>query len=96
MNWVRNHPTGSGSWVRLDTHKIAVTVWRLALDLNTGAPVGWIKNWGTGTMPSDNRLVVALKAQFYGLDGVPIGTPIESTVSSVRVHVDVEEEAAPQ
>jgi hypothetical protein len=91
---VKQQPTATGSWVRIDRKRVAVTLWRLATDPDTGAGVGSIKNWGIGTMPSKNQLRVEIKSQFYDLDGVPVGMPVQAVVTSERVLPEVEEAAA--
>jgi hypothetical protein len=88
--FVKTLPTGSGSWMRVGRNRFAFTVWRILLDADTEVVAGTAKHWGVVTLLSRNELSGAVKAQYFGLDGLPITPVLEGTVSETRVAVEVE------
>jgi hypothetical protein len=85
---VRPLPVGSGTWLRTGRGSFAVTVWRLLVNADTGAPAGLGKFWGRGRVLETGQLSVAMRVQYFDIGGEAISPVMEAEVTEHRIAVD--------
>ena len=83
--------SGHGNWIRIGKNKFAFTAWRFMTGAD-GKPVGKAKFWGTVTLDAENQMSGTMNAQYYWLNGAPIGPALSGTSTGTLIEVEVEEQ----